>query len=313
MTNAKKFTTFDQQVERLKSRGLIFHSEDNGIKALRQFGYYNIINGYKEHYIEVDDGKEKYKDGVSFEQIFSLYRLDRTIRSTIMAAMLEIEDNLKTAMAHVIAETFSSKEELYLLKKNFNLGKKREGKYQLDDIFNKFEKIKNDNSQPFKHYRDNYNNIPPWILFKGASFGNMVNFLKLQKADMKNKVISLIYGFPVTLIQEFPELKSLFMDTIFMCLEYRNIAAHGGRTYNYIPKSSFRYNPLLHSKADISEADYRRGKGKHGIPILLTALSYFDNSTMVLNLKCELIFFTKKHCDKYPMDTDYLSEFIPIS
>lgn len=312
MKNDKNFTSFEEQIKLLKSRNMIFHSEENCLSALRRFGYYNIINGYKEPYVEIIDEKERYKDGTSFEQIFSLYTFDRRIRSAIMEAMLEVEDNLKTAVAHVISENFSSKESNYLLKSNYKLGKKRNGTYQLDDIFNKFDKIKNDDSEPYKHYRLKHNNIPPWILFKGASFGNMVNFLKLQKSDQKDAIIALIYNLPTLLIGNIPELKNGFMDTAFMCLEYRNIAAHGGRIYNFKPKSSFRYNVYLHKELNISEADYRHGKGHKGIPMLLSALKHFDNINMNVKLEATIDFYLNDHCNKYPNDTKYLTSYIKL-
>lgn len=309
----KNFTTFEQQIEILKKRNLKFGSEETALKALQRFGYYNIINGYKDPYIETVDGNERYKDGVTFEQIYSLYKFDREIRNKLLDAMLEIEDNLKTAVAHTIAEAFTADQSLYMDRRNYRLGKMRDNNlYQLDEILYKFNKIANDDVQPIKHYRETYHNIPPWILLKGASFGNVVNFIKLQKSQQKDRIISLVYDIPLGFVQSHGDIKDFFMDTLFVCLDYRNRAAHGGRVYNFETKSTFRYTPSLHSNVNISEADYRTGQGKTGLPILANAIKYFGDKNPFITLCSGLEFFMNEHCEVFPDDKEYLSKYIKI-
>lgn len=305
----KNFTTFEDQIEILKKRNLKFGSEEAALTALKRYGYYNIINGYKDPYVESLNGEEHYKDGVTFEQIYSLYTLDRQIRSELMSAMLEVEDTLRTAVAHTLGETFTADQHIYLDRSNFQLGKKRHGTYQLDDILKKFDKISNDETQPMKYYRETYANIPPWILMKGASFGNLVNFIKLQKGPQKNKIISLVYNIPVNSSNDF---KNLFMDTLFVCLDYRNRAAHGGRTYNFETKSTFRFTPLLHDRMQISQADYRHGKGVTGLITLTHAVGFMDNKKAHYKLKASMNYFSEEHCALYPGDLDYLKKYITV-
>ncbi|MBR2252111.1 MAG: Abi family protein, partial [Neisseriaceae bacterium] len=231
----KNFTDFEQQIKILKQRNLSFISEEFAYVSLRRFGYYNIINGYKDPYTEKDkNGEEFYKKGTTFEQIFSLYQLDRNLRNTVINSMLEIEDNLRNAIAHIIAEAFTAEEVQYLDRIHYRSGKNRDGKTQLDYIINKFNKILQDQTlEPIKYYQETYKNVPPWVLLKGASFGNLSNFSKLLRSAQKNKVISLLYDMREEIIAADELIKNLFSDTIFVCLDYRNRAAHGGRIYNY--------------------------------------------------------------------------------
>ncbi len=309
----KNFTTFEQQIEILKQRNLKFGSEETALTALQRYGYYSIINGYKDPYVETIDGEEKYKDNVTFEQIYSLYTLDRQIRKELMAAMLEVEDTLRAAVAHTLGEAFTADQSLYLKPANFRLGKKRSNGYQLDDILKKFHKIISDDAQPMKYYRETYGNVPPWILMKGASFGNLVNFIKLQKGPQKNRIISLVYDLPISIVETNENLKNLFMDTLFVCLDYRNRAAHGGRIYNFKTDATFRYNPLFHTHImEISEADYRNGIGVTDIPTLTNALVYMNNKAPYYKLRSAMDFFANEHCDIYPNDLDYLRKYIII-
>lgn len=306
----KGFTTFEQQIKILKGRNLKFVSEETALIALRREGYYSIINGYKDPYVEIVDEKEMYREGVTFEQIYSLYSMDRQIRGRLMDAMLEFESNLRTAVAHTIGEAFTADQTKYLNRSNYKLGKKRNDVYQLDDILNKFNKILCDDVQPMKHYRETYGNIPPWILLKGASFGNLVNFVKLLKSEQKDRVISLIYDIPVSFVQTNTDIKNLFMDTLFVCLDYRNRAAHGGRIYNFTSASKFRYNPLLHNTLKITPADYRVGKGHSGLLPLLSALSNMDNKNPSIALVVAFNMFLEEHCDIYPEDRPYLEQYL---
>lgn len=308
----KDFTTFEQQIEILKSRNLKFVSEETAIKALQRFGYYSIINGYKDPYVETCNGKEVYRDGVTFEQIYSLYKLDKNIRNELMAAMLEIEENLRTAVAHTLGEAFTADQNLYLNRANFRPGKNRNGVYQLDEILNKFNKIIQDDTEPIRHYRNTYHNIPPWILLKGASFGNLVNFIKLQKGAQKNKIISLMYDLPDSLVVAAPQFKDLFMDTLFVCLDYRNRAAHGGRIYNFRTKSEIRYFPSLHSKMGITPADYRSGVGKTGLIILRYVIGIMDNKQPSNFLRAAMKYFLDQHCELYPDDRSYLERYLKV-
>lgn len=313
MLTDKNFTTFEEQIDILKKRKLKFGSEETAISVLRRFGYYNVINGYKDLYVIKEADSEVYKDGTSFEQIFSLYSMDRDIRSAIMESMEEIEDNLRSAIAHTIAESFTAEEKEYLARNNYKIGKKRNnGVYQLDDILIKFNKIRNDNIEPMKHARETYGNVPPWILLKGASFGNLVNFTKLLKRKEKNRVISLMYDMPVNLISNIPDLKNIFMDTLFVCLDYRNAAAHNKRVYNLETNATFRFNHIIHDRVGITEADYRAGKGKSGIPILLSALSLMDNLTPLLQAVVRINYAVEKHCNDYQSDKNALNDLLSL-
>lgn len=253
---------------------------------LQRYGYYSIINGYKDP-----------------------YRIDKEIRNALMAAMLDIENNLRNALAHTLGESFTANQVQYLDKKNFRSGRSRNGVYQIDELLHKFHKIAQDDVQPMKHYRETYGNIPPWILLKGASFGNLVNFIKLQKGPQKDRIISLVYDMPFDLVREIPALKDLFMDTLFVCLDYRNRAAHGGRIYNFETKSKFRFSPLLHERMLVSEADYRNGKGHTGIKALLCAIQFMDNKNPSFELSLVADYYAREHCKLYPKDIEYLKDF----
>ncbi|WP_225352224.1 hypothetical protein [Limosilactobacillus equigenerosi] len=70
--NEKPFKTIDEQINILKSRGLIFENEDAAKNSLKQYGYYEIINGYKTPFLK-EGSSEQFKSTATFEHIFALY------------------------------------------------------------------------------------------------------------------------------------------------------------------------------------------------------------------------------------------------
>lgn len=80
----KPFKTHVEQVQILQNRGLIVQDIPAVIKILERENYYNLINGYKELFLESPKNstvEETYRIGTTFEEIFSLYSFDRSLRN----------------------------------------------------------------------------------------------------------------------------------------------------------------------------------------------------------------------------------------
>ena len=48
----KEFKTYQKQIEILKSRGIVINNEEFALEKLQEDNYYNIINGYKDLFID---------------------------------------------------------------------------------------------------------------------------------------------------------------------------------------------------------------------------------------------------------------------
>ena len=51
-----KYTTVNEQIEKLLRRGLIINDIESARDRLTQYGYYNIINSYKDPYLIIEKG-----------------------------------------------------------------------------------------------------------------------------------------------------------------------------------------------------------------------------------------------------------------
>ena len=92
----KPFTTIRQQIELLKSRGVVFPDEIKAMEILEREGYYSVVNGYKNPFLE-SKNSNKYVQGAKFEQIYYLFKFDRELRSIIFAATTRAEALLRSS------------------------------------------------------------------------------------------------------------------------------------------------------------------------------------------------------------------------
>lgn len=100
------YSTPEDQLKKLISQNLTIYDQDHALTGLRLFGYSNLIKSYRDPYILKSDDSIMYRDGVSFEQISSLYFFDKALRNTVMASMQDLEEHIKEIAANVIAQSF---------------------------------------------------------------------------------------------------------------------------------------------------------------------------------------------------------------
>lgn len=301
------FKTIDEQIDILKQRNLNFIDKENCKKKLLEYGYYEIVNGFKDFLLE-SKNPDKFNDNETFEHLFAIYELDKHIQQGVLRATLEVELLLKTALSYTIAKRYGEKESQYIVKTNYKLGKEYIGKngekfYSIDNIFEKFKKILEDDSNPFKHYRDEYNNIPPWIMMKGFSFGNCIHFLKLQKADVKNEIISILTGIPKDFIENNEDFKKFVISVLNLAYRFRNRSAHCSRIYNYKPKGALLlYYASFHNYINVSKNEFDDGVGNNDLYSLYRGLNILSSSKPNTFLGSSIRFYIDEHLKLFPDD-----------
>lgn len=303
----KPFKTFEQQIEILKQRNLKFVNEDAAIEVLATYSYYEIINGYKD--VGILEG-ENFRDGVTFEQLFNLFLMDKKIRSIISIAINELETHLRTALSYTVAKHYTANQYEYLKRRHFERGKTKHGQSQRSQLLRKCQKILNDESQPYKHYRIKHGNVPPWILVKGMTFGNLITFYKLQKPDIKVEVINLMTKIPKELITD--DIKDMIINIFYFLLAHRNNVAHVSRAYNFkTDKNKIRYSQTFHSRMRISEEEYNAGCGQNGLQTLAHAMSWFKtHQSPVTDFTINLAKAIDNYLELYPEDKDFINKEI---
>lgn len=308
--SAVEYTTIQQQIDSLKEKGLLFVNEERAKEKLERYGYYNIVNSYKEPYQNVVDGKRKYIEGTTFEQLYSIFTLDHNLRNSIMAGMLELEESLRAAVAEVIAVRFGVDHNEYLKFRNYRDRYSSNPKFSLDSILGKLRNNVGSDKDPIKYYREKYHSVPPWILFKGTYFSTLINLVKYLKKDEKQHLIRLMIRISDD-VEISEEITSLFQTTLFVCLDYRNAAAHGGRIYNFESPHAkdIRISEETRKRLHILEGT----ESSSGIQLLLILLFIFRNQQSAYIIHKSLEAQLNRHLRKYAGDLDILSDCIGIS
>lgn len=249
------YTPPTEQIEKLRSQNMIILNEDFAKEQLQQCGYSNLIKSYRDPYTLVSNGRKIYRSGITFEQVLSLYTLDKNLRNAVMSAMLDLEEHIKEAAADVVASSFGVHQNRYLQFRNYRDKSKRKRRFSLAGILETMQKTLKTDKNPIFHYSSVHGIVPPWILFKSIYFSS---------------------------------------------LEYRNLAAHGGRIYNYECKNKLRVIQNTNSNF-------------HGFSLLLLLLSFFKYSSPFEILNDALTKELNRHCNLFPEDITYLGQILNVN
>lgn len=299
MDESYKYTTPEQQIKKLKSQNLSFKNEHIAKKILETYGYYNIINGYRDPYITRSYGEKKYTANVTFEQIYALFKLDHNIRSAVLLSMIDLEEHLRAVVSDIIAEAFGTNHKDYLQKNNYRDKKVRDPYYSRENILESLTRVaENSHKEPIQYYRRKYGFVPPWILFKGAYFGTLINFIRLLKKPQRDKLVYALYGNKQVTQENIDSFKDLLSDTLFLCRDYRNLAAHGGRVYNYIPQKNIRF--------------FEKDKQLSGLLQLVSGLDFFLYKKPCKDIEKAINESLNEYCHTYPNDIPRLEQAIGL-
>lgn len=245
----KPFKNVDEEIQILQSRGLIIANVDDAKAKLLNNNYYTVINGYKYPFLEKLEPplEERYKEGASFDEIFSLYEFDCQLRALLLKYILRVEHKLKSVISHVFAGKYRDiPYPDYLDRRYFDIenSKKNQDLYKnlRNHIGAEIAHQKENNNQILFHYEKKYQNIPPWILVSFLSFGMMRIFYCCLKNQDQNDIGKKFKLFPDTM-----------KDYLSALNIYRNSCAHDERIYNSVLR-----NKVVRKNARGDKTEYNR-------------------------------------------------------
>ena len=90
--------SIEEQLEILKSHGIIITDEEKAKQILQDINYYTLT-GYMFQFKR----NENYQEDISFDLIYNLYLFDNELNTLLLAQVLKIEEKIKTRIAYYIA------------------------------------------------------------------------------------------------------------------------------------------------------------------------------------------------------------------
>ena len=238
--NDRPFIDIDQQIERLNKRGV--ETDSNTGHILLAEGYYCVINGYKEPFIDLEATKENeedtYKPGTTFNDIYALFSFDRELRELTFHYLLKIEALIRTVTTYTFAEAHREKN-AYLDRGNFatseeyrKLGLRKYGTNMArlqDKLVELLDTPRND---AVKHYKDERDRVPLWVLSTTMTFGVIEHFFNFMKRSEQKTVCERIADLTSTPFDEKRALSARkTRRAIDVLVKFRNKCAHDERLY----------------------------------------------------------------------------------
>lgn len=252
----KVYFNFDQQIEKLKSDGLIIADEKRAKTRLKWEGYYNFAVGYNRLF---KDEKKRYVKGTTFEHIEALFDFDKHLRGLVYEYAQGVECNLKALISDVFSRNYGVDERLYLREENFTdaPADKQYVRWIIGTCRATLESACKLGAGCYRdyiaYYRKTYGHVPFWALIRALTFGNTSKFLYVMKKE-DGREIARAYGL------DFDRLRN--MAEVAVC--FRNIAAHGERVYNAkLPSASLDGGLAVFPKVGFkknADGSYRHGR-----------------------------------------------------
>ena len=217
-----------EQIRILRNKGMIISSPKEVRKVLLNENYYNVINAYKDLFLDASyvkinptDPDESFLPNVNFNELYSMFLFDKELRELFLKYFLIFENQIKTHIAYEFSNIYG--EFGYLNYNNFEFNSLNSlNVVELQSIINSTI-YKNKNTDRIKHFfNTNIQPIPLWSLVSFFEIGKIRKFYINCKPALRNKIASY-YGLRDN------ELLS-FIATINM---YRNVCAHDNRLYCY--------------------------------------------------------------------------------
>ncbi len=245
----KQFKNLEEQIEILKYKGMTINDEEYAKKILLRENYF-FLSGYRYPLMKSMTDKH-FLEGVTFEEMYSLFLFDRAIRNVFFKYLLVIENNLKSIFSYQLSKKYGYKEKYYLRSKNFTNDRSKQR--QVNDLIRKMKRqIRVNGSQhtATAHYMSNYGYVPLWILVKVLSFGIVGELFSIMKYD-DQVAICKIYDIPVDEFSNYLPILS----------NYRNTCAHEDILYENRTQKKIKgtiYHKLLNIEKN-EDGEYVKG------------------------------------------------------
>lgn len=235
----KPFKTIDEQIEILRSRGMVV--DDSARDILLAENYYCVINGYKEMFIDDEASQsasdERYTNGTKFDDVYALFLFDRALREKTFHYLIRAEAIVKTVSVYTFCEEHPEPDaflerENYTRKEDYMPGQSLFNS-DLSDFLDLLEKRAYRQKKcrdSIAYYREKHGNVPLWVLSNDLTFGNVSYFFNLLPRKMQNKickrVVSLRKGDDNLRLA--PKAMRLTLRTL---VDFRNKCAHDERLF----------------------------------------------------------------------------------
>lgn len=219
MKYSKPFSSYEEQADLLKSRGLLFSDRNYLIERLENIGYYRL-SAYWFPFKMPDS--ENFKPNTNFQDIYRRYRFDRRFKTLIFDAIERVETSVKAHIAYEFAKKYGAFG--YLERSNFNAFPQNQFQTFQNTIGAAVGKAVRNKERFVVHYFDKYDEeaeLPIWMVSELITFGTMFTMLKFLHRPLQMS-IAASFHLPYQVFEQW----------LFSLNYIRNVCAHNTRLWN---------------------------------------------------------------------------------
>ncbi|MBU2912703.1 Abi family protein [Reichenbachiella agariperforans] len=215
----KEAISITEQIEKLKSRGLIILPEDEAEHHLSHISYYRL--GEYWHSMQEDKEKHLFKANSTFADVMALYNFDRELKLLIFDVIEKIEISLRTQLIYQVSHEHGA-----WWFQNFELFD--DSQALVKTLANLEEELSRSKDPTIKnHYRkhkDDKRFPPSWKSLEQTSFGSLSKLYGNLKHTVKSKDgVAKFYG----------AVNHTFLPSWLQSIaQIRNYCAHHSRLWN---------------------------------------------------------------------------------
>ena len=223
----KEYKNSNELLDYIISKGVSVNNKEDALYKIKTYSYYSIINTYKDVFKNTNN---EYKKNVSFDEIYALFEFDKNLRSIFLKYSLEIEIILKSLLAETISSRYGIKD--YLIKENFdNIVNETTITESINVIEEEINK-QNGKHEAVTHYIDEYGFVPPFVLTKILTLGELSRLYAMLKQSDRQSIS-----------KNFKLSDKVLKQIIVNITMIRNICAHNDRLFSFHSKFriSFKY------------------------------------------------------------------------
>lgn len=215
-TYSKPPLTYQEQLDLLKSRGLIVEDEKKALHLLAHLSYYRF-SAYLYPLLELPKTNHKFKSNATFDHAFMMYCFDRELKRLVFNEFEKIEISFRAQITYKYAHDedpfWHTNQNLFFNKKIHSHTLQR-----INDSFNK------STTQFALAYKKKYSNpsAPSWIALETCDFGSLSMLYSNLRPDKTRRMVANSYGLRDTVL----------ISWLHCLIVVRNICAHHGRLWN---------------------------------------------------------------------------------
>lgn len=248
----KKALKLDDQILKLKSRGMIFQDEEKAKEILLDVGYYRLgfySFPFEKTFPALDNRTHELVDNTSFESVVQLYYFDNDLRRILLAALTRIEVNICTRITYYCSTFYEDNPYWFVDPQIVN-------SQYIQKFDSKVYKTIKDAPMIKRHHIKYPNNqyAPAWKTLEFMTLGNIVSLYQSLLDHNLQQFIAKKYGCGI----------GIFINYLETIRVIRNICAHGACLYNISLAKGIKNGP----------AGQIAGTDRHSINGAIKIISY---------------------------------------